>query len=305
MSLPAAKTLIMTDSGCDLDRSLCERLGIVQVPILVNLGDEIYTDRGNLQPPEFYRRIAADRTLVPRTSQIPPADFIRAFETALKEHEEIIYISFSSGLSGTYESARMARETVAPERIDVVDSLSASVGQGLIVLAAAAMAKRGAPREEIVATTCSLSEHIEHLFVAGSLEMLRRGGRVSKTVAVLGGMLDVRPILHVQQGKIYPLENARGEKKALRRLVELMGERGVRLPEQTIGLNYAGDRGIAERLREQIVATYGCSKFVVSEIGAAIGAHAGPGTVAVFFFNQLPDNLPSDLGLDVLGLPSF
>lgn len=305
MPLPAAKTLIMTDSGCDLDRSLCERIGVVQLPILVNLGDEIYTDRGNLQPPEFYRRIAADRTLVPRTSQIPPADFIRAFEAALKDHEEIVYISFSSGLSGTCESARVARETVAPERIHIVDSLSASVGQGLIVLAAAAMAKRGWSREQIVATLGALTEHIEHLFVAGSLEMLRRGGRVSKTVAVLGGMLDVRPILHIQQGKIYPLENARGEKKALRRLVELMSERGVRLAEQTIGLNYAGDRGIAERLREQIASAFGCTKFVVSEIGAAIGAHSGPGTVSVFFFNQLADNLPPDLGLDVLDLPAF
>ncbi|MGE5561482.1 MAG: DegV family protein [Chloroflexota bacterium] len=294
-----AKVGIMTDSGCDLDRSLCNAIGVIQLPILVTLGNETYGDRDDMPPHEFYQRIAADRTLVPRTSQIPPASFITTFEAALREHEELIYIAFSSGLSGTYESACLARAAVAADRIEVIDSLAASVGQGLIVLAAAAMADRGESRARIADAVRFLSKHMEHLFVAGSLEMLQRGGRISKAKAVIGGMLDVRPILHFVEGRIHSLENARGEKKALRRLIELMGERGVELREQTIGINFAADRSIAERLRDMIREAYGCDKFVISEVGAAIGSHAGPGTVAVFFLNQLPQELPPDLGIAI------
>lgn len=302
MAVPREKIRIMTDSGSDLDRSVCERIGVPQLPILVTLGDSTYGDRDDLPPSAFYARITADRTLVPRTSQIPPVSFVSAFEAALETADEVIYIAFSSGLSGTYEAACVARESVDPARIEVVDSLAASVGQGLIVLNAAAMAKRGETCERIVEATRFLSRHVQHLFVAGSLEMLQRGGRVSKAKAVIGGMLDIRPVLHFVEGKIHPLENVRGEKKALRRLVELMGERGVGLSSQTIGLNFAADRGIAERLRDMVAETYGCNRFVISEVGAAIGSHAGPGTVSVFFLDELPPELPPDLGLAILGL---
>jgi DegV family protein with EDD domain len=298
MTAPA-QTRIMTDSACDLDRVVCDRYGIIQLPITVTLADMVYEDRGDMQPGEFYRRLMADRALVPHTAQISPGTFCEAFTDALKTADELVYISFSSGLSGTYDSACLARDEVDKNRIAVVDSFSASVGQGLLVLAAAEMAQRGEAKERIVSAVTFLSKHMEHLFVAGSLEMLRRGGRVSRTKAAIGTMLDIRPILHIPDGKIYQLENVRGEKKALRRLVELMGERGVSLPEQTIGLNFAGDRGIADRLKAMINETYGCTHFVTSEIGAAIGSHSGPGTVSCFFLNELPADLPADLGLTI------
>ncbi|HHV16616.1 MAG TPA: DegV family protein, partial [Gelria sp.] len=196
---------------------------------------------------------------------------------------EIIYIAFSSGLSGTYQSACIARDMVNPERITVIDSESASVGYGLTVIRAIQDIAAGKSKEEVIAGIKDNIERIQHIFIVGNFEMLKRGGRISATSAALGNLLNIKLIAHFIDGKIHPLEKAHGIKKAKKRLLEVMEERGYRLSEQLIGINYSNDLEGALEIKKLIENKFGCQEFVISEIGAAIGSHVGAGTYSVFF----------------------
>lgn len=276
---------LYADNACDLDKEVLEELGVKLFYIKTTIKDKTYQDRLDLEPSEFYKMIA-EPGIMPTTALIPPAEFQVEFEKVINETEdEIIYIGFSSGLSGTYESACMARDAVSPERITVIDSLSASVGYALTVIRAAKAVKAGKSKAEIIAEIEDNIAHIEHLFIVGNFEMLKRGGRVSATSAALGNLLNIKLILNFVEGKIVPLEKAHGTKKARRRMIEIMEERGRDLSNQVIGINHSNDLQAAFELKKLIEEKFGCTEFVISEIGATIGSHVGAGTCAVFFRN--------------------
>ncbi len=175
--------------------------------------------------------------------------------------------------------------------IDIVDSRSASVGFGLLVHKAGKMAKEGRSKEEILNMLDFYVKHIEHIFTVDNIEYLfRGGGRVSRTQAFVGGLLNIKPILDIpEDGTLQPREKVRGRSKVMKRMIEIMGERGgeADLKNQTIGINHGGDdiEG-AMKLKEMIEERYGCTDFVINIIGCAIGAHSGPGTLSVFFLNE-------------------
>lgn len=274
---------LYADNACDLDQDLLDQLGVKLFHMPVTIENQTYRDRLTIDPPEFYHLISRPG-VVPTTAQINPAEFQQEFEKVMRESDDdIIYIAFSSGLSGTFQSACLARDMVDPQRITVIDSLSASVGYGLTVIRAARAIAAGKNKGEVIAEIEDNVSRIQHLFIVGNFDMLKRGGRVSAASAALGNLLNIKLILHFVDGKIHPLEKVHGLKKARRRMLELMEERGYELSQQLIGINHSNDYQGALELQEMIQAQFGCQEFVISEIGAAIGAHVGAGTYSVFF----------------------
>jgi len=274
---------LYADNACDLDLELLEQIQVKMFFMPVTIKDKTYRDRLTINPGEFYRLIA-EPEVIPMTAQITPVEFQEEFEQVIKESDDdIIYIAFSSGLSGTYQSACIARDMVNPERITVIDSQSASVGYGLTVIKAAHDIAAGKSKEEVIAGINDNIERIQHIFIVGNFEMLKRGGRISATSAALGNLLNIKLIAHFIDGSIHPLEKAHGIKKAKKRLLEVMEEKGYQLSEQLIGINHSNDLEGALEIRKLIEEKFGCKEFVISEIGAAIGSHVGAGTYSVFF----------------------
>lgn len=277
---------IYADNACDLDKEVLDELGVKSFYLSTTIEDHTYLDRLDLDPPEFYRMLAATDA-VPTTAQVNLQEFQTEFEKVINESDDqIIYIAFSSGLSGTYQSACIARDRVDPQRITVIDSQSASVGYGLTVVRAARAVAAGKSREDIIAEIEDNISRMQHVFVVGNFEMLKRGGRVSAATATIGNLLNIKVILHLMEGKIVPLDKAHGLKKARKKLLDTMEERGVDLQNQLIGICYSQDYEGALQIKEMIESKFGCHKFLISEIGAVIGSHVGAGTYSVFFLSK-------------------
>lgn len=279
------KIKIIVDSACDLDEAILKDLGVSMVPLSVHFGEEAYYDRVTIKPKEFYKKLS-EYSELPKTSQVPPVSFVEEFKKYLDEGYYIISACFSSVLSGTFQSACIAKEMLNSDKITVIDTKAASVGFGLIVREAAFMVKEGRSLKEVIEKIEFMSAKMEHVFAVGSLDMLKRGGRISTTQAVMGKLLNVKPILQFDNGKIIPYDKVRGEKGIIKKLIETMKERGNDIGNQIIGLNYSGDDGLCMQLKSEIQNEFGVKEFVISEIGACIGSHVGPGTVAVFFLRK-------------------
>ena len=217
---------ILSDSACDLPLNIIEEYNIDIMPILVNKGEEEYLDEVTLQPKEMYDDMK--NGAVYKTAQIPLYVFEKKFEEIAQKKESTIYISFSSGLSGTYQTSVIARDSLKEKYpdldIDIVDSKSASVGFGLLVYKAAKMAEEGKSKEEILNMLDFYKKHIEHIFTVDDMETLYRGGRVTRVQATIGGLLNIKPILDIKDGKLVPIEKVRGRSKVLKRMIEIMDE---------------------------------------------------------------------------------
>lgn len=277
---------IYADNACDLDKKVLDELGVKLFYLTTTIDDKTYWDRFDLDPPEFYK-LLAETDAMPTTAQINPQEFQNEFEKVINESDdEIIYIAFSSGLSGTYQSACMVRDAVDSRRITVIDSKSASVGYGLTVVRAARAVAAGKNKQEIIAEIEDNINRIQHIFIVGSFEMLKRGGRVNAATATIGNLLNIKVVLHFVDGKIVPLDKAHGLKKAKKKLLDIMEQRGINLKDQLIGINYSADYEGALELKKMIEDKFGCHKFLISEIGAVIGSHVGAGTYSVFFLSK-------------------
>jgi DegV family protein with EDD domain len=279
---------ILADSGCDLPYSFLQEHDITLIPLIVHLNDQDYEDLVAIQPKQVYDAMRNGQ--IAKTSQASPLKLKEVFTQYAKEKRPCIYIAFSSQLSGTYQTAMMIRTEVLEEypnfQLTIIDSKCASLGLGLVVAKAAELAKQGMPYEQLCETVAQYCRHMEHIFTVDDLEFLARGGRISKTSAFVGGLLNIKPLLHVEDGKLIPLEKIRGRKKVFKRMLELMEERGVDLQKQTIGISHGDDEEAAFELKKQIEEKFGCTDFLIYPIGGAIGAHAGPGTLALFFLNK-------------------
>ena len=227
----------------------------------------------------------------PKTSQISPEVLLKQWTELSNSGEEGIYIAFSSELSGTHNAAVIMRDQVQEDNknfnLIIIDSKSASLGYGLLVKEAVRLRNAGESIDGIEDKIRFMSQHMEHLFTVEDLDYLARGGRVSKASAFIGGLLNIKPLLHVEDGKLVPLEKHRGRKKVLRRFVELMEERGDSLSKQTIAISHGDDEAIALELKALVEEKFTPKSIEIHMIGSVIGAHTGPGTVSVFFLNKL------------------
>ena len=282
---------ILTDSACDLPEDILKEYDIDVMPIVVIDNDVEYLDNVTIEPKTLYDNMRNGK--IYKTSQIPINTFQDKFEEIAKEGRSTIYIAFSSGLSATYQSAVMTRDSLKEKYPDldltIVDSKSASLGFGILVYTAAKMAKEGKSKEEILKMLDFYIDVNEHIFTVDDIEYLFRGGRVSRTKAFLGGLLNVKPVLEVtRDGKLRPLEKIRGKGKVLKRMLEIMEERAkdADLRLQIIGISHGDDLENALKLKSMIEEKFGVKDFIINYIGCAKGAHSGPGAIALFFLNK-------------------
>lgn len=279
---------IICDSASDLSRATVEKYDITSLPLKVIMKDEEYVDGETITPKDVYDRMRQGDA--PKTAQVSAQTFRETFTDLAEKNKPFIYFSFSSELSGTYQTAKMVEQEIKedyPEAtFEVVDTKAASLGCGLIVLRAAEMAREGADFETVLKTGVYHAEHMEHIFTVDDLEYLQRGGRVSRTAAFVGGLLKIKPLLHMEGGKLIPLEKIRGSKKVLKRMLEVMEERGHDLQNQRVAISHGDDLDRAEQLAEMIKDQFGTSEIHIDYVGATIGAHSGPGTIALFFLND-------------------
>jgi len=284
-------TLIVTDSCCDLPLSFMEEHQIPAIGLTFTLNGKEYTDDlgKTIDSKSFYDAVRQGAT--PTTSQINTEEFLQFFKKYLERGQDILYIAFSSALSGTYNSARIARDMLKsdyPDRtITVIDSLCASMGQGLLVYKAVQLLQQGYSHEELVQWVEDNKLKINHWFTVDDLNHLKRGGRLSGASAFIGTILDIKPVLHVNdEGRLIPVEKVKGRKKSLRRLVEMLEQRIVDPEEQEVFISHGDALEDAQFTADLIRSKVRVKKILINTIGPVIGSHAGPGTMAVFFFGS-------------------
>lgn len=266
---------IVTDSTADLTPEQQQAAGITVVPLNVHFGDQVFRDHVDLTTDEFFRRLKASSQL-PRTSQPAVGVFEEAFRALLQNGDEIVSVHLSSKVSGTYNSALMAAKTVAEDVIEVVDSLSTSMALGFMALEGAKLARAGRDRKTVAERLRALVPKARVICVVDTLTYLERGGRIGKARALLGSLLNVKPILQLKDGEVVPLGRARGRPQALNRLVELL-ERDGRVSQ--LAIMHGAASADAEKLRERVASNYPGLDILLTEIGAVLGTHTGPGVI--------------------------
>ena len=280
---------IITDSASDTPRWVVDEFNLHVIPTPVVIDEKDYFDGKTIMPEEFYSILRSGREV--KTYHINSQMFYDNFLPYAKKGEEVIYICFSTGIAGTYNAANIAKAELIEQYpefdITIIDSKCASTGFGLVTYYALLMQQKGAAKQEIIDGIRWHCEHMEQIFTVNTLEYLFKGGRLSRTSAIAGGLLDIKPIIHVNDsGALEAIEKVRGRKKALKRLVELTGERGAILDKQIIGIVHGDDAQTMEAVKRQLVEAYNSRKFMENYVGCAIGAHTGPGIIGITFLNE-------------------
>lgn len=283
--------VITTDNSADLPMDYYEKQGVGVASLTYTLDGTTYDMYTTIPSHDFYDAMRGGS--MPTTSQVNPSDMRTLFEPYLKEGKDILHIAFSSGLSGSYNSSRIAAEELAEEypdaKIVTIDSLSASLGQGLLVHKAVQMKADGKSFDEIAKWVEDHKLNLCHMFTVGDLNHLYRGGRISKLTAVFGTMVNIKPVLHVdQEGKLVNIDKVRGRKKSLSGLVDKMEEKigSYRHKNDVIFISHGDCLEDAKYVAKQVEERFGYTEFMYNNVGATIGAHAGPGTVALFFLGD-------------------
>ena len=282
--------VIITDSSCDLPQSLVEEYGlaVVQLAVSIDGGDPIPNNELDIK--DFYAQLRAKKRAT--TSAANPDAFSGMFERYLSAGTDVLYLGFSSGLSGTcnagFVAARELSEKYPDRKCVVVDTLCASLGEGLLVALAAQKKANGVTLEEVRDYVEKIKPNLTHLFTVDDLFFLKRGGRVSALTAVAGSALGIKPVLHVDDaGHLTKIGIKRGRTHAIDDLCARMKELAVDPAEQLVYISHGDCEDEANYLAQKIKAEMGVKKpILVSHIGPVIGAHAGPGTVALFFIGK-------------------
>ena len=269
---------IVTDSTSDIPKDTSEELGIEIVPLNIHFGDDVYRDGVDLSTDQFYDMLAKSSDL-PKTSQPSAGAFDNVYEQYCEEEQSIASIHVSSKLSGTLNSASVARESFKLRcHIDLFDSLSASMGLGLIAINAARAANDGADRDEISDLVRKLIHNVHVYFVVDTLEYLQKGGRIGRAQALLGSLLNIKPVLKLETGEVHPVERVRTRSKALDRLVEFV-ELFPHIEDMAILHSTSPDD--VDELVERVNPFFPREKVIISQYGPCIGTHVGPGGISV------------------------
>lgn len=282
---------IVTDSSCDLPAPLLEKMGIRVVPLAVNLDGKTYfnyPDGRAIGFEEYYAQLRSGKQAT--TSAVNMSMFRTVMEAELIAGHDVLYLGFSSGLSGTFNAGAMAARELQEEypefELIAVDTLCACMGQGLLVYLAALEKAGGKSMHEVRDFVEAQKLHICHWYTVDDLQHLKRGGRIGGTTARLGTMLNIKPVMNMDNdGKLAAVSKARGRAAALRALVDKMGEQAIEPEKQTVFIAHADCYDDAHKVAEMIHERFG-SKSLINYIGPVIGAHAGPGTVALFFVGK-------------------
>lgn len=283
--------IIATDSCCDFDENLIRELDLTVIPLSVHLGQDHFRNYPGEMPEShvFYTRLSKGE---PAQTSAPNVEaFKDAFRPFLEAGKDVLYLGFSSALSATYQNAAMAveelREAFPDAVIRAVDTLCASMGQGLLVDLAVQEKRKGKSLEEVASFVQETIPHLCHWFTVGDLSQLHRGGRLSAGKAIVGNLLNIKPVLHVDhEGRLVPMESAKGRKKSVEALVRHMEETAIAPETQRIYISHGDCLGDAEVLAAAIQSKLGVASVTIGDVGPVIGAHAGLGTLALFFLGK-------------------
>ncbi len=281
--------VIFTDSSSDLPASVAQQLEVSVLPLEVNIEGVGTKMNDEIDIKEFYEFLRSKKSA--KTSAVNMERFAEAFEKVVSEGKDLLYIGFSSGLSATYMAAKNAVEELSekyPDRkIVAVDSLCASLGQGLLVKLAVDKKNEGATIEECADFVEKTKINMCHWFTVDDLFFLKRGGRVSPATAVLGTVLQIKPVMHMDnEGHLINVAKARGRAAAITAVFEKMKELAIEPEKQTVYISHGDCYDDAKALADMVTAEFGITDILISEVGPVIGAHSGPGTLALFFLGR-------------------
>jgi len=283
-----------TDSCCDLPTAYAKERELNIMPLVYKIGDDEITtiDDPTMPIEKFYERMRAGE--MSSTGQVNTYTFIEAFRPHLERGDDVFYIAFSSGLSGTYQGAVLAKTQLQKEfpsrSIYLIDSLLASMGQGLFVHHALDMRDQGMRPQEILRWLEDNKLKFSSWFTVSDLQFLRRGGRVTAASAFLGTMLSIKPVLHVDdEGHLIAMEKVKGRARSLKGLVDHMEKTAIDPANQTIFISHGDNEADAQLVADMIRERFGTQNFMLNHIGPVIGAHSGPDTIALFFYGENRD----------------
>ena len=280
---------IITDSACDFSGAEYESLGLTCVPLSVEFRGSVSDDRNDDSLKDFYDGLRAGD--VAKTSAVNPETWKNAILPALEKGKDVLVMAFSSGLSTTCQSAQIAaaelRESYPQRQILVVDTLCASMGQGLLVWYACRKRAAGAGLTEVYNWVQDSKLHLCHWFTVDDLFFLKRGGRINAATALVGTMLNIKPVLHVDdEGHLISVSKARGRKASIEALAKKISELDGGFDNSTMAISHGDCREDAEYLAKLLKEKYGAKEVIINYVGAVIGSHSGPGTLALFFLGK-------------------
>ena len=271
---------VITDSAADLPPTLAEELGITVVPVYLRFGDKVYRDRVDISEDEFYHRLLHD-PIHPSTTQPTPQDFADAYQKLSQEADGIISIHLTSRLSGTYNSAIQGKKLVEDGcPIEVVDSQTLSMANGLIVMEAAKIARSGKGLQEVLAEVRQIIPNIHLLILLDTLRYLAKGGRIGKAKALLGSVLSVKPLLIVKDGELQPAGQVRTRSQGIQRLFDFAKNA---IDIQDLSVVYSTTPDEAQILAEHVGSLVPRERITLARVGPALGVHAGPGALGISF----------------------
>ena len=284
--------VILTDSSADLGADLVQQLDVRVLPLSFTIQDHVYhnyPDNREMEPHAFYEMLRAGE--VATTSAVNVAQYTEALEPLLQEGRDVLVLAFSSGLSATYSSSVIAvedlREKYPDRKLYTVDTLCASLGQGLLVYLAAQQRAQGKSIEEVRDWAEANKLKLCHQFTVDDLHFLKRGGRISATTAVVGSMLKIKPVLHVDnEGHLINIGKARGRAASLKALVDKMEQTAIDPGDQTVFISHGDCLEDAQMVAQMVRDRFGVKDVYLNYVGPVIGAHSGPGTVALFFLGR-------------------
>lgn len=272
---------IITDSTCEAPSAILNHPAVVVIPLSVVFGQNVLRDGIEITREEFWRRLPTSDPL-PTTSQAVPADYIDLLKQFIAAGDEVIIITLSAKLSGTYNSAVIAAESQAGWPVSVIDSQSISIGLGLMVQEAVSLIDAGASRAEIVAALTRMTSEVRVIFVLETLEYLQRGGRIGKAQAFVGTLLKFKPLLAIVNGEVMPVARVRSRAKALQAVQETLlaqvRQRGSRV---RLALTQAVAPEEAQMVAGLLAASFETAQPFIADLGPVIGVHVGPGTIGV------------------------
>jgi len=281
--------IILTDSSCDLPASMAAEMQLEVLPLTVYVDDDTYSnylDGREIGFHDFYERAKTAKSL--KTSAVNQAQFLEIMEPLVAAGNDVLYLGFSSALSGTYNASVLApnelNEKYPDRKIITVDTLCASLGQGMFVYYCWKQQQAGKSIEEVAAYAEELKLHLAHWFTVNDLMFLKRGGRVSATTAIVGSALAIKPVMHVDdEGHLIKTGVARGRKASIRALVDKMSELGENIADQHIFISHGDCEDEANYMANLVRERFGVKEITINHVGPVIGAHSGPGTLALFF----------------------
>lgn len=277
---------IVTDSVCDLPKDLARELGIEVMPLTVSFDGEIFKDGVDINTEEVFKRLEKTGEF-PKTSQVSPGEFIEKFEELTSEKDEVICITMSSKLSGTYNSAILAKSQLEGKNIEVIDSKGITLGYGLLVVEAARMAKEGEALETIARVIREKVEKMEYLIVFDTLEYVYKGGRISKAQYIMANFLNIKVIMTVKNGELEVLDKVRGRKRAVKYIADYMEKQNIDFSQKTIGINHANDLEYMGELRDKILEKNSPKEIIYSTVGSTVAAYSGLSAVALYFEREV------------------